>query len=270
MDQFSLTRPAPGYLRATFDHPPTNFLTPDTVGELRQVLDEMHDGSTRVVVFDSVNPDFFMARYDLAGAARTGSPFSGLNEFADVTAALAGSPTISIAAIRGRVRGGGNEFALACDMRFASRENALLGQPEVGSGLLPAGGGIERLAALVGPARAVEIVVSSDDYDADTAAHYGWINRAVPDRELDAFVDALARRIASFDAAAVSTAKRLLNRHTRPDTGDLAETIAAVPAVAAAAPQRRAQLRERAQAAGADFELNLGRHLGPEPITDPH
>jgi enoyl-CoA hydratase/carnithine racemase len=182
---------------------------------------------------------------------------------------VADSPVISIAAIRGRVRGGGNEFALACDMRFASRDNALLGQPEVGSGLLPAGGGIERLAALVGRARAMEIVVSSDDYDADTAQQYGWINRALPDRDLDAFVDALARRIASFDALAVSTAKRLLNRHALPESGDFAETIAALPAVAAASPPRRARLRERAQAAGADFELYLGPHLGPEPAADP-
>jgi enoyl-CoA hydratase/carnithine racemase len=153
-------------------------------------------------------------------------------------------------------------------MRFASRDNTLLGQPEVGSGLLPAGGGIERLAVLVGRARALEIVVSSEDYDADTAQQYGWINRALPDGDLDAFVDVLARRIASFDALAVSTAKRLLNRHALPDACDLAETIAALPAVAAASPRRRAQLRERAQAAGADFELNLARHLAPEPPSE--
>jgi len=265
MDQFTLTRPAPGYLRATFDHPPLNLLTPDTIGELREVLAEMHDGATRVVVFDSVNPQFFMARYDFAAAPGSGSPFAGLQEFAAVTQAVADSPVISIAAIRGRARGGGSEFALACDMRFASVGNTLLGQPEVGSSLLPAGGGIERLAALVGRARALEIVVSSDDYDADTAQRYGWINRAVPDQELDAFVDTLARRIASFDAAAVSTAKRLLSRHALPDPGDLAETIAALPAVATTAPQRRAQLRERAQAAGAAFELNLGHYLAPDP-----
>jgi enoyl-CoA hydratase/carnithine racemase len=265
MDQFTLTRPASGYLRATFDHPPMNFLTPDTIRELREVLSEMHDGATRVVVFDSVNPDFYMARYDLASATGTGSPFDGLQQFAQVTAALADSPVISIAAIRGRVRGGGNEFALACDIRFASRDNTLFGQPEVGSGLLPAGGGIERLAVLMGRARAMEVVVSSEDYDADTAQRYGWINRALPDGDLDAFVDALARRIASFDTLAVSTAKRLLNRHALPAAGDLAQTIAALPAVVGASPRRRAQLRQRAQAAGPDFELNLGRHLASEP-----
>jgi len=261
MDQFTLSRPAPGYLRATFDHPPMNFLTPDTVRQLREVLARMHDGGTRVVVFDSVNPDFFMARYDLSGVPATGAPFAGLFDFAEITAALQESPVISIAAIRGRARGGGSEFALACDMRFASRERAVLGQPEVGSGLLPAGGGIERLATLIGYARAVEVVASSDDFDADTAERYGWVNRALPDRDLDLFVDRLARRVASFDALAVSTAKRLLNRHRQAAPGDLAETIAALPAVAAAASPRRARLRERAQATGPDFELQLGRHL---------
>jgi enoyl-CoA hydratase/carnithine racemase len=94
-----LTRPAPGYLRATFDHPPMNFLTPATVGELREVLSEAQDGTTRVIVFDSADPDFFMARYDLASRSRTGSPIAGLHEFAQITAALAQSSVISIAAV---------------------------------------------------------------------------------------------------------------------------------------------------------------------------
>jgi len=265
LNQFTLTRPAPGYLRATFDNPPMNLLTPDTILELREVLSEMNDGTTRVVVFDSVNPEFFLARYDLAAAADSAvSPEAGLRLFAEATAGVAESDAISIASIRGRVRGGGNEFAIACDMRFASRENAMLGQPEVGSGLLPAGGGIERLAALVGRARATEIIVSSNDYDADTAQQYGWINRALPDHELDGYVDTLARRIASFDPQAVSTAKRLLNRHGLPAAGDLAETVSALPALAAATAARRAQLRERARAAGTDFELHLSRYLAPE------
>jgi enoyl-CoA hydratase/carnithine racemase len=262
MHQFVLSRPAPGYLRATFDHPPVNFLTADSIDELRDVLRQAHDGDTRVVVFDSANPEFFMARYDLAGAPRTGEPFAGLRDFAAITAALADSPVISVAAIRGRARGGGNEFALACDLRFAGLETAVLGQPEVGSGLLPAGGGIERLAALVGRARAMEIVISSDDYDAATAERYGWVNAAVPDADLDAFVDRLARRIASFDPVAVSVAKRLLSRRPMP-ADDPAETIRALPAVAAATTGRRAALRDRARVAGADFELHLGRYLGP-------
>ena len=131
---------------------------------------------------------------------------------------------MTIASIRGRTRGGGAELAAACDMRFASLERAIFGQPEVGAGLLPGGGGIERLPLLVGRARALEIILGSDDFDAATAAAYGWINRALPDAELDDFVDTLARRIASFDKAALSEAKRLINRRTLPSAADLIET----------------------------------------------
>ncbi|HEY3606314.1 MAG TPA: enoyl-CoA hydratase/isomerase family protein [Pseudonocardiaceae bacterium] len=266
MRQFSLSRPAAGFLRATFDRPPVNLLDGDTIGELADITEILDtDPELRVVVFDSVNPDFFMARYDLSATPPDpADPFAGLSAFADVSRRISDSPVISIASIRGRARGGGNELALACDMRFASLENALLGQPEVPSGMLPSGGGIERLTALVGRARAIEIVVTGDDYDATTAQRYGWINRAVPDTELDAFVDRMARRIASFDRAAVAVAKRLVARRTTMAESDLAETIAALPTVAAATRQRRAQLRERAQRLGADFELRLGHHLGPD------
>ncbi|WP_328437308.1 enoyl-CoA hydratase/isomerase family protein [Streptomyces sp. NBC_00444] len=108
------------------------------------------------------------------------------------------APFISIAAIRGRTRGGGNELALACDLRYASREQALFGQPEVASGLLP-GGGSERLPRLIGRDRALEAILGSDDYDADLAERYGWITRALPDAELDSFVEGMAARLASFD-----------------------------------------------------------------------
>jgi enoyl-CoA hydratase/carnithine racemase len=263
--QFSLSRPVPGWLRATFDRPPHNLLDGDTIGELAGISEILEtDPELRVVVFDSVNPDFFMARYDLSAAPPDpAAPFAGLYAFADVARRISDSPVVSIATIRGRARGGGNELALACDMRFASVENALLGQPEVPSGILPGGGGIERLTALVGRARATEIVVTGDDYDATTAQRYGWINRAIPDAELDAFVDRMARRIASFDRSAIAVAKRLVARHTRMAEADLAETIAALPTVAATTQQRRAQLRERAEQLGADFELRLGHHLGP-------
>jgi enoyl-CoA hydratase/carnithine racemase len=124
---------------------------------------------------------------------------------------------------RGRARGGGSEFALACDLRFASLEKTLLGQPEVGVGIVPAGGGIERLSSLVGVARALEIIASSDDYDAPTAERYGWINRAVPDKELNVFVDTFARRLASFDAQALAVAKRLVRRHAPTSLGEYRE-----------------------------------------------
>ena len=262
MRQFTLSRPVPGCLRATFDRPPLNLLDADTIGELAEIADILAtDSELRVVVFDSRNPDFFMARYDLSATPPDpAAPFAGLHAFAEAARRIQDSPVISIAAIRGRARGGGNEFALACDLRFASAEKTLLGQPEVPSGMLPAGGGIERLAALVGRARATEIAVTGDDYDAVTAERYGWVNRAVPDAELDEFVARMARRIASFDRTAVSVAKRLIARDT---AIDLAETIAALPGVAAATRDRRAQLRELARQVGADFELRLGHHLGP-------
>lgn len=265
MNQFTLSRPLPGYLRATFDRPPLNLLDSDTISELADIAGIMEtDPDLCVVLFDSVNPDFFWARYDLSSTPPDpATPFAGLYAFAEVAARISDSPVVSIASIRGRARGGGSELALACDLRFASLENALLGQPEVPSGLLPGGGGIERLTALVGRARAAEIVVTGDDYDAATAERYGWINRAIPDDQLDAFVDRMARRIASFDRTAVAVAKRLIARHTRPADSDLAETIASLPAVATATQPRRATLRERAAEVGADFELRLGHHLGP-------
>ena len=217
------------------------------------------------VSFDSADAEFFMARYDAAAALPPGrSPWSQLDDFAEATRRLEASPTISIASIRGRARGGGSEIALACDQRFASLEKAILGQPEVPFGLLPAGGGIERLTALVGRARAIEIITAGEDFDASTAERYGWINRALPDDQLDDFVDRLARRITAFDTGAVTQAKRLISRDTTIDPADQQETIAAVPLLAAgASPSRRSTIRQRAQAAGADFELSLADYLEP-------
>ncbi|MER5603269.1 enoyl-CoA hydratase/isomerase family protein [Streptomyces sp. NPDC002265] len=122
------------------------------------------------------------------------------------------SAVVGIAKIRGRVRGVGSEFALACDMRFASRDNAVLGRPEVGAGVIPGGGGTGRLALLTGRGRALEIILGSDGFDADTAERYGWINRCLPDAELDGCVDTLARSIASFDRRPLESAKTLVNQ----------------------------------------------------------
>jgi enoyl-CoA hydratase/carnithine racemase len=135
------------------------------------------------------------------------------------------SPVASIAKIRGCVRGVSSEFVLACDMRFASRENTLLGHPEVGVGLHPGGGGTERLPPLVGRGRALEIVLGANDFDGDTAAQYGYVNRALPDKQLDGFVDALARRIATFDARAIAAAKRLINQVSLPSADNLLSAL---------------------------------------------
>jgi enoyl-CoA hydratase/carnithine racemase len=125
-------------------------------------------------------------------------------------------PVVTIAKIRGRARGAGSELALACDMRFAARENAILGQLEAGVGSPPGAGGVQHLARLLGRGRAMEAILGADDLDAETAERYGWINRALPDAELDAFVARLARRIASFPADGIRTAKRSSTRSPCP------------------------------------------------------
>ncbi len=150
---------------------------------------------------------------------------SGLPVLADTFVRITRSPVVSIAKIRGCVRGACSEFVLACDMRFASRDNTRLGQPEVGVGLHPGGGGTERLPHLVGRGRALEIIFGANDFDGDTAERYGYVNRALPDAELDVFVDALARRIASFDRRALSAAKILVNNVSLPSADRLLDGL---------------------------------------------
>jgi enoyl-CoA hydratase/carnithine racemase len=135
------------------------------------------------------------------------------------------SPVVTIAKIRGCVRGASSEFALACDMRFGSRENMRLGQPEVAVGLHPGGGGTERLPHLVGRGRALEIVLGGNDFDGETAERYGYINRALADAELDGFVEALARRMASFDRRAIAAAKSLINHVSLPSADRLLDAL---------------------------------------------
>jgi enoyl-CoA hydratase/carnithine racemase len=184
--------------------------------------------SLRVVVFESANPEFYLAHFDLTGKTgniTTAVGPSGLPILMDTFVRLTKSPVVSIAKIRGCVRGVSSEFVIACDMRFASRENTRLGRPEVGLGVHPGGGGTERLPHLVGRGRALEIVLGANDFDGDTAERYGYVNRALPDSELDGFVDALARRIASFDQRAIAAAKNLVNRVSLPSADRLLDAI---------------------------------------------
>ncbi len=184
--------------------------------------------SLRVVVFESANPEFYLAHFDLTGKTgniTTAVGPSGLPILMDTFVRLTKSPVVSIAKIRGCVRGVSSEFVLACDMRFASRENTRLGQPEVGVGVNPGGGGTERLPPLVGRGRALEIVLGANDFDGDTAERYGYVNRALPDEELDGFVDALARRIASFDRRSIAAAKNLINQVSLPSADRLLDAL---------------------------------------------
>src|SRR5213593_1550271 len=184
--------------------------------------------SLRVVVFESALPDFYLSHFDLTG--RLGNVMSGIGPtglpiLIDTFVRLTNVPVVSLARIRGCVRGVSSEFVLACDMRFASRENTKLGHPELGVGLHPGGGGTERLPHLVGRGRALEIVLGANDFDGDTAERYGYVNRALPDAELDGLVDALARRIASFDRRAITAAKNLINQVSLPSADRLLEAL---------------------------------------------
>jgi enoyl-CoA hydratase/carnithine racemase len=268
LTQFSITEPMPGYWKVVFSNPPINLLNSTTVLEIGEIVRRIEEApDLRVVVFTSAHPDFYMARYDLSDTnpVAFAPTESGVTYFIDSMLRMNEAGPITIASIRGRVRGGGSEFALSCDMRFASIENSLFGQPEVGVGIVPAGGAVERLPGLVGVARALEIIASADDYDAVAAERYGWINRAVPDPELDDYVDRLARRLASFDPHVLATTKRLVRgRVPVPSVGDYGETLEALRTLitSPSTTARRAAVARHSVATGADFELRMGHHLG--------
>jgi enoyl-CoA hydratase/carnithine racemase len=217
------------YWRVVFENPPFNIVDATIFEGLQGLLARMDSSpNLRVVVFESANPEFYLSHFDLTGNTgniTTAVGPSGLPILMDTFVRLTKSPVVSIAKIRGCVRGVSSEFVLACDMRFASRENTLLGQPEVGVGVNPGGGGTERLPLLVGRGRALEIVLGANDFDGDTAERYGYINRALPDAELDGFVDVLARRIASFDRRPIAAAKNLINQVSLPYADHLLDAL---------------------------------------------
>lgn len=191
-----------GVLFAALTAPPMNLLGPELVRDLVALIQLAEaDEATRVVVFTSADPDYFISHVDvtkvneyrqeavkLAGEASIGLLFRHLSA----------SRLVTIAQIEGRVRAAGSEFVLACDMRFAARESAIFSQPEAGLGVSPGAGGIQHLTRLMGRARALEVMLSGEDYDADLAERYGWINRAMPATALGGFVRSLALRIAAF------------------------------------------------------------------------
>src|SRR5215510_10474859 len=220
--QLTVHHESPSVWRVTFDHPPINLVNHDTLQELHDLTAAIEASEElKVVVFDSADPDFFLAHWDIASVARPRTDGTPPPSWIDISLRLAQAPVVTIGLIRGRARGMGSEIPLGFDMRFASIERAIFGQPEVGVGLVPGGGAMERLYMLSGRARALEIVLGAEDFDASTAERYGWINRALPDAQLDAFVTGLAHRLASFDKAALGDAKQAVNRHTVPDAEDL-------------------------------------------------
>jgi enoyl-CoA hydratase/carnithine racemase len=221
--QFSTDRTYPGLWTITFSNPPINMFVPTTIVELGALMTDLEaDPSVKVIVFQSANPDFFIAHLDVAKAAERPE---ALGFWRDFVLRLSSTPVVSIAKIRGRTRGIGNEFGLASDMRFASRQNALFGNPEVGVGLVPGAGALEWLPRLVGRSRALEIVLSGDDFDADIAERYGWVNRTLDDKDLDSFVDTLVRRLASFDRETLAAANAQVNRFGTPTATELQSSI---------------------------------------------
>ena len=258
----------PAYWRVVFDYPPFNIADATIFEDLQNLLARMDASpSLRVVVFESANPDFYLAHFDLTGKTgniTTAVGPSGLPILMDTFVRLTRSAVVSIAKIRGCVRGASSEFVLACDMRFASRENTLLGQPEVGVGVNPGGGGTERLPLLVGRGRALEIVLGANDFDGDTAERYGYVNRALPDAELDGFVDALARRIASFDRRPIAAAKNLISQVSLPTADRLLDGLNSfLTALTWPETQQRIQaLLKRGLQRDSDFEKRWPEVLG--------
>ena len=217
---------ADGIARVTIDHPPINLFDLALMLELDRFGREVEaDDSVRVVVVDSADSDFFIAHADvqlilgLPREERSG-PTAELGFFHAMCDRFRTMPKATIAVIEGRVRGGGSEFVSSFDMRFASRSRAVFGQPEAALGIIPGGGGTQRLPALIGRARALEVMLGCGDVDGALAEQWGWVNRALPDDELRGFVEALAARIASFPPKAIAAVKASVNNGLRdPEPG---------------------------------------------------
>ncbi|MFF3252886.1 enoyl-CoA hydratase/isomerase family protein [Actinacidiphila glaucinigra] len=219
--RFTLTEHSPTYWRVTFDNPPVNLVDSTMTGELDAVFTRAERSGVAVIVFDSADPEFFIAHYDLSAKEELDHVLAHPEEVHPYTALLtrlSKLPMATIASIRGIARGAGSEFLLATDMRFGSREKAVIGQFEIGMSAIPGGGPATRLPALVGRGRTFEILFGGLDMDGDLAERYGYLNRAFPDAELDGFVDELASRIASFDLQTIKDIKHFVNVATlRPD-----------------------------------------------------
>jgi enoyl-CoA hydratase/carnithine racemase len=204
-----------GVLFAEISAPPMNLLGPELVRDLVSLIQRAEaDPEVQVLVFTSADPDYFISHVDLTRIAeyrKEAAKLTGEASIALLFHYLSASPLVTIAQIEGRVRAAGSEFVLACDMRFAARESAILAQFEPAFGVLPGGGAAQHLTRLMGRGRALEVMLSADDYDAELAERYGWINRALPGAELAEFVRALAHRIAAFPAAGHAIVKERVN-----------------------------------------------------------
>lgn len=268
-DDIRLERRLPSYWRVTFDMPPVNIFGPRHLPLLNDIITTIEtDPQVKVVVFDSAVEGFFITHYDflapLEDSLNVPPGPTGLQALPDMLVRLSRAPVVSIASIRGRATGVGSELALASDMRFASRERAILSQWEVGAGLVPGGGPMARLPRLMGRGRALEVLLGADDIRGDLAERYGYVNRSLPDAELDGFVEALAMRIASFDKDAIAETKRLVDVASLPPDEEIKpEWGAFIAALGRPASQTRIKaLMARGFHRAGDVENRLGFHVG--------
>jgi enoyl-CoA hydratase/carnithine racemase len=267
--QIHLTRRSPNYWRVTIDHPPLNVFGPETIPQLNEVITALEtDEDVKVVVFDSAVEGFFLTHYDFLAKIEDTTSLppgpTGLQPLPDMLVRLSRAPVVSIASIRGRATGVGSELALACDMRFASREKAILSHFEVGAGVVPGGGPMARLPRLMGRGRALEVLLGADDIPGDLAERYGYVNRSFRDADLDAFVDSLATRIASFDKRVISETKRFVDVASLPPDFEIAPEwdVCCASIMRPAAQERIKKLMERGFHKPGDVEDRLGYYVG--------
>src|SRR5438034_6601192 len=268
-EQIRLERRLPTYWRVTFDMPPVNIFGPKHLPLLNDVITAVEtDPEVKVVVFDSAVDGFFITHYDFLAPLEDSLSIpagpTGLQALPDMLVRLSRAPVVSIASIRGRATGVGSELALASDMRFASREKGILSQWEVGAGLVPGGGPMARLPRLIGRGRALEVLLGADDIPGDLAELYGYVNRSLPDSDLDAFVDSLATRIASFDKQAISETKRFADVASLPPDFEVAPEweVCLASIMRPAAQERIKKLMERGFHKPGDAEDRLGYYVG--------
>jgi enoyl-CoA hydratase/carnithine racemase len=267
--QVRLEQVTPSHRRVVLDNPPLNLMGPDFVLQIREIVTALeNDDRVKVVVFESavdgvfLNHSDFLANFEDLTSIPQGP--TGLEAWPDVLVRLTRAPFASIALIRGRATGNGSELLLACDMSFASRENALISHFEVGVGVVPGGGPMARLPRVMGRGRALEVLLGADDIRAADAERLGYVNRALPDAELDAFVGGLATRIGSFDKWAIANTKRLVNEASLPPDVEMrAGWDACMASVNRPAAQERikALLEQGLQNPG-DAENRLGFYVG--------
>src|ERR1700754_4965403 len=257
-------------LFADINAPPMNLQGPELVRDLVSLIQQAETNKrVRVLVFKSADPDYFISHVDVTRIKENREAAAKLDGAASIGLMLrhlSTSRLVSIAQIEGRVRGIGSEFILACDMRFAARESAIFSQFEPSFGVIPGAGGAQHLARLMGRGRALEVLLSAEDYDADLAERYGWINRALPAAELGDFVRALAHRIGGFPAAGHAAVKDRVNAIALAPVDDFRrDSDLFLEEVNAPVAQQRIGAAMRSGFQTRDAEMALGRLVGELP-----